>query len=103
MTHTVTERGGGDGRTPDWKDYAACRGRDVNLFFGPDDEAEQARERRETEAKSVCVGCPVRAACLAHAIGYGERYGIFGGTTEDERWTDRRNAIRRERARERAA
>src|ERR1039458_1333179 len=103
MTHTVTERGGGDGRTPDWKDYAACRGRDVNLFFGPDDEAEQARERRETEAKSVCVGRPVRAACLPHAIGYGERYGIFGGTTEDERWTDRRNAIRRARARERAA
>ena len=83
----------------DWKDFAACRDRDVDLFFGPDDEPEQDRERREAEAKSVCAGCPVSGACLAHAIGFAERHGVWGAKTEDERWTDRRNAIRRERAR----
>ena len=103
MTHTVTGRAPREVRTPDWRDFAACRGRDVALFFGPDIEHPSARERREAEAKAICAGCIVRAACLAHAIGYGERYGIFGGTTEDERWTDRRNAMRRARARERVA
>jgi WhiB family redox-sensing transcriptional regulator len=36
-------------------------------------------------AKTVCELCPVRADCLDHAIRVGERYGVWGGLTSDER------------------
>lgn len=40
-------------------------------------------------AKLVCAACPVRAACLAHALMYNER-GVWGGTTDSERRQIRR-------------
>jgi WhiB family transcriptional regulator, redox-sensing transcriptional regulator len=33
----------------------------------------------------VCAGCPVRAACLEHALRTRERFGVWGGLTEEER------------------
>jgi WhiB family redox-sensing transcriptional regulator len=40
----------------------------------------------------VCESCPVRAECLDHAVSAGERYGVWGGLTSDERSTWRRTA-----------
>ena len=51
-----------------WQDEAACRGREVVLFFGPDGERQPEREIRERKAKAVCAGCPVRAECLTYAV-----------------------------------
>jgi WhiB family transcriptional regulator, redox-sensing transcriptional regulator len=45
-------------------------------------------------AKLVCRTCPYVTECAEWAIGNGERWGIWGGTTFYER-----NKIRRERAR----
>lgn len=67
-----------------WERDAACRGMDQSLFFpGPDDDP--------SEALAVCAGCPVRDECLEWALFARERFGIWGGTTEQER----RRLIRR--------
>lgn len=45
----------------------------------PDDDAGVERARR------VCSRCEVQAECLAHALNHGERYGVWGGFTPEER------------------
>jgi WhiB family redox-sensing transcriptional regulator len=36
-------------------------------------------------AKAICATCPVQPECLRYAIETRQEYGIWGGTTEDER------------------
>lgn len=67
----------------DWRDKAACRDEDPELFFplgstGP--AAEQIRR-----AKQVCAGCPARLQCLDWAVVTGQHDGVWGGLSEDER------------------
>ena len=62
----------------EWQDLAACREIAVELFFPP---AEQESE----VAKSVCSDCTVRQPCLEFALAEGERFGIWGGLTSQER------------------
>lgn len=76
----------------DWQLDAACRKVDANLFFHPDNERGEKRLNRTRAAKRVCQGCPVRAWCLCHAIDAGEQFGIWGGTTEEERRRNRLSA-----------
>jgi WhiB family redox-sensing transcriptional regulator len=71
------------GRRPDWRDYAACRDADPELFF-PDGDIRSARARVQ-KAKLICRGCPVRATCLRWALASGQEAGIWGGLTEDQR------------------
>jgi WhiB family redox-sensing transcriptional regulator len=78
-----------------WQDRAACRGMDVLLFFGPDDEPRQPREIREAKAKAVCKLCPVRVQCLDYALRNSIRHGIWGGLNEEERARERRRRARR--------
>ncbi len=63
-----------------WQDQAACRALAVETFFPP---AEQESE----VAKAVCSTCTVRQPCLEFAIAEGERFGIWGGLTSQERRT----------------
>ncbi len=63
-----------------WRKRAACRGIDVEIFYPATDEDDDAEP-----AKAVCAECPVRQACLEHALANREREGIWGGTTERER------------------
>lgn len=86
----------------DWSDRAACRGMPLTLFFGPEGERKQQRERREHAAKAICARCPARVECLDYALTTPEKYGVWGGMGEDERVTERRRRLRRA-ARERAA
>jgi WhiB family redox-sensing transcriptional regulator len=71
-----------------WRDAAACRGEDVDLFFPIGCSAEFAPEIEK--AKAVCRACPVVEDCLRHAITSPEKYGIWGGFTEQERAVQRR-------------
>lgn len=65
-------------KAPDLRVYGACVGADPALFFpGTEQDAQRACE--------ICERCPVRAACLEQALARQERYGIWGGTTPDER------------------
>jgi WhiB family transcriptional regulator, redox-sensing transcriptional regulator len=61
-----------------WRQHAACRGLDPTIFYPPsDDESEVAKE--------VCTQCPVREACLEHALAVREKEGVWGGCNERER------------------
>jgi len=69
----------------DWQLHAACRGTDSEVFFHPERERGEARERREVAAKAICAACPVRQECLDHSLAVREPYGVWGGLTEHER------------------
>jgi WhiB family redox-sensing transcriptional regulator len=72
-----------------WQDDAACRDVDPDLFFSVDSERGLRRRAREVLAKSLCATCPVSRQCREHALATGEVYGVWGGTTEQERETAR--------------
>ena len=67
----------------DWRDDAACRDADADLFFPVGTMGPALRQI--DEAKRICRACPAQAACLAWAIDHGITSGVWGGTTEDER------------------
>lgn len=69
-----------------WRRQAICRGDAAADFFTPfGGETRRQRAARERRAIAVCADCPVRADCLADAVGRDERYGIWGGRAFDER------------------
>lgn len=77
--------------TSEWRDLAACREEDPELFFpigtGPAADAQVER------AKAVCQRCPVAEHCLAYALSSGQDAGIWGGHTEEERRALRRHDV----------
>ncbi|MFC0624823.1 WhiB family transcriptional regulator [Kribbella deserti] len=68
-----------------WQDDAACQDVNPELFFPAEAERGLRKHAREVLAKSLCGTCPVSRQCRDHAIVVGETYGVWGGTTEDER------------------
>ncbi len=80
----------------DWRNQAACRTEDPDLFF-PIGSTGPAVEQAD-EAKQVCMTCSVREECLEYALASNQDAGIWGGLTEDERRTLRRARQRRRRA-----
>ena len=61
-----------------WQERAACFGVDPDVFF-------PTTEEEASPALAHCTGCGIREECLAWALKNGERYGVWGGTTEQER------------------
>jgi WhiB family transcriptional regulator, redox-sensing transcriptional regulator len=61
-----------------WQERSACYGLDAEIFF-PTTEEEAGL------ALSYCSMCSVKELCLAWALQNGERYGVWGGTTEQQR------------------
>jgi WhiB family redox-sensing transcriptional regulator len=66
-----------------WRDYAACRGTDPELFF-PLSESGSS-QLQIWQATQVCNACSVQWTCLAWALQNGVTYGIWGGSTESVR------------------
>lgn len=68
-----------------WRQAAACKGRDTEMFYpavgypGP------------AAAKAVCHGCAIRSQCLEYALANGERFGVWGGLSPQERRRLRRS------------
>lgn len=62
-----------------WRWDALCAQVDPELFYPEPERATTSQARR------VCLACPVRAECLADALERNERFGIWGGTSERER------------------
>jgi WhiB family redox-sensing transcriptional regulator len=73
----------------DWRDRAACRDIDPELFF-PTGYGASA-QRQAAKAKAVCAACPVAVECLAFAMRFLPD-GIAGGTTAAERSVIRRRS-----------
>ncbi|MGW3633562.1 WhiB family transcriptional regulator [Streptomyces sp. NPDC005122] len=76
-----------------WRESAACRTVDPDLFF-PIGSTGPALPQVE-EAKAVCRRCPVRDECLRWALDTGQTIGVWGGTSENERRTLRRRTVGR--------
>ena len=62
-----------------WKESAACKNFDTNLFFDKYEETPDIRHGVD----SVCLKCPVAATCFAVGISQKE-YGIWGGIYLDK-------------------
>jgi WhiB family transcriptional regulator, redox-sensing transcriptional regulator len=69
----------------DWRRQAACRDVPVEMFFHPEGERGHARQDRVEAARAVCARCPVRTPCRDFARSADERYGIWGGESEEDR------------------
>lgn len=66
-----------------WRDQAACRSTDPELFF-PTGSTGSALAQIQ-EARSICRSCPARRPCLQFALETNQEAGIWGGTDEEER------------------
>jgi WhiB family redox-sensing transcriptional regulator len=70
-------------RRSDFRQFAACRNADPELFF-PIGDGRLAR-RQIAAAKAVCGSCSVAADCLIWALRTGQSEGVWGGHTPSER------------------
>ncbi|WP_377645370.1 WhiB family transcriptional regulator [Oryzobacter terrae] len=66
-----------------WSVHAECRDVDPELFFFGGESAAYAYQIEE--ARAVCGGCPVARECLNYAIRARADFGMWGGTTPEER------------------
>lgn len=64
--------------SPEWMVRGACVGVNTDVFFPP-------RHMSATTAKAICATCPVKPECLDYAIGERIEFGIWGGTSQNER------------------
>lgn len=69
----------------DWAMRAACKGIGTHHFYHPDAERGPSKARREARAKALCSTCPVIRNCLDWALAAREPYGIWGGTSVEDR------------------
>ena len=79
-----------------WRGGAICRDTDPDLFFpvGTTGYALVQIDR----AKQVCGECPVSVDCLQYALDTNQDSGIWGGLSEEERRTMRRQFALRPKA-----
>jgi WhiB family redox-sensing transcriptional regulator len=77
------------GQGGDWRQRAACRQADPELFFPT--ERSGGYTHQVTRAKEICAGCQVRQPCLDTALhgpqAHNDQHGIFAGTTAKQRST----------------
>ncbi|MEW1927719.1 WhiB family transcriptional regulator [Streptomyces sp. NPDC088360] len=67
----------------EWMTSALCAREDPELFFPVSVSGPALRE--ELAAKRVCLRCPVLRPCLTWALDSGQAYGVWGGTSAEER------------------
>jgi WhiB family transcriptional regulator, redox-sensing transcriptional regulator len=81
------------GSAVNWRAAGACLSADPDLFFPI--SAKGPAEKQIARAKVICAGCPVRPECLEFAMTHDLTYGIWGGTTVEDRQRERRRKRRR--------
>jgi len=62
----------------DWRAHRACKDVDTAVFFPQNRTGVVA-------ARKICAECPVRWECLNYAVCNQIQYGIWGGTSENQR------------------
>jgi WhiB family redox-sensing transcriptional regulator len=73
---------------PQWRGLASCARHTPELFFPVGETGLGGTQI--AMAKRICIGCPVRQECLDYALASNQRFGIWGGLTEEERRPVRR-------------
>jgi len=76
-----------------WRAASACLNTDPDVFFPV--PVGTAASKQTARALRICAGCQVRQECLDFAMQSGEKDGIWGGTTPEERIRARRAHRRR--------
>lgn len=68
-------------KNPRWHLKAACKGVDVNVFYGG------TATNNQQAIKQFCAQCPVRQECLEDALEFPpiDQYGLVGGLSAHER------------------
>jgi WhiB family transcriptional regulator, redox-sensing transcriptional regulator len=84
------------GSAINWRAAGACLSADPDLFFPI--SAKGPAEKQIARAKVICAGCRVRQECLEFAMSHDLTYGIWGGTTAEDRQRARRRKRRAARA-----
>ena len=84
-----------------WRAEAECRDLNPNLFF-PVGVPGPAVDQIAT-AMEICSMCSVRSECLEFAITSNQEFGVWGGTSAEERRVLRRQWRARVRAQKLAA
>lgn len=90
--------------TTDWRADARCSDTSGTRLFFPVG-VTGAAEIQIRQAKAICTDCPVKAECLEFAITTNQEYGVWGGTSEEERrslrraWRAQQRALRADRTR----
>jgi WhiB family redox-sensing transcriptional regulator len=74
----LIELTGPDRRDAGWRERALCAQTGPELFF-----PEAGGSTRD--AKRICGACEERAECLEYALTHDERFGVWGGLSEEER------------------
>ncbi|MGC0418343.1 WhiB family transcriptional regulator [Embleya sp. AB8] len=70
-----------------WTDDAACAGKAMDgiEFFPLHDKNKSSAKGDARHLKATfCGGCPVRIACLEHAMTFPETHGVWGGLDWEE-------------------
>jgi len=75
-----------------WRSAGACLSADPDLFFPI--SSNGPAERQISRAKLICAGCSVRQECLDFAMTHDLPYGIWGGSTPEDRQRQRRRMRR---------
>jgi WhiB family redox-sensing transcriptional regulator len=78
--------------TAAWREQAACRGENPELWF----PATTGTSKQRAHAVAICKQCPVRAQCLTYAVTRPELHGIWGGVSEKRRQGMRRESQSRQ-------
>jgi WhiB family redox-sensing transcriptional regulator len=80
------------GSAANWRSAGACLSADPDLFFPI--SSVGLGEQQIARAKVICAGCRVRQECLEFAFAHDQLYGIWGGTTPEDRQRERRRKRR---------
>jgi WhiB family transcriptional regulator, redox-sensing transcriptional regulator len=80
-----------------WRDTAACRTADPDLFFQPEGRMHAATGWDARPAKQICSGCSSLEPCLTYAMKANIVHGVWGGMAPDERDAMRKAGQRRRR------
>jgi WhiB family redox-sensing transcriptional regulator len=74
----------------DFRHRAICRDEDPEMFFPVGTSGPALLQL--AAAKAVCRRCPVAIECLTWAMESGQRAGVWGGMSEEERAELRRRS-----------
>ena len=85
----------------DWREMAACRDSDPDLFFPIGTTGLATDKIRQSVA--ICTACAMQEECLQYALETNQEAGVWGGYPEDDRRRLRKRWLAERRRQRQAA